>query len=61
MEIYEFKEMLEEAMYRYDDEEEGQLVETQDLKNSMYLTNDEGMIVKYNDGSKFIITIQKVE
>ena len=57
------KDLITEALYQMDEDddcEDSIISDISDLKESMYLTNDDGLVVLLEDGRKFILTIQEV-
>ena len=63
MDINQLKEIIEEALYEYDCENDG---EDRPLINSIVdfdreglLTRDDGLVIKFTDDSEFQLTIQK--
>jgi hypothetical protein len=61
----DLKSMIEEALYEHEDtkidnDEEPLFEDIEDLRQSEYLTDDEGLVVKLVNGKKFIIRIQEV-
>ena len=59
------KGLLDEALCvleerRMDNDEDFEISSVDDLQQSGYLTNDDGLVICWKDGRKFIVTIQEV-
>ena len=59
------KSLIEEALYMLDErkredcEDDNLIDNISDLQSAGYLTNDDGLFVKLDDGRKFIVTVKE--